>query len=83
MKEVKMRMGRREESGGCLGSSMQMAWLCVGSPRKTKGQCFVDVCRKSVLKVNTDKSKVIILGGEEGLECEVCVDGMSLNHVGI
>ena len=31
---------------------------------------FVEVCRKE-LKVNTGKSKVMALNGEEGLECEV------------
>ena len=30
------------------------------------------------LKVNAGKSKVMVLGGEEGLECEVCVDGIRL-----
>ena len=33
------------------------------------------------LKVNEGKSKVIVLNGEEGLECEVYVDGISLEHV--
>ena len=31
---------------------------------------FVEACRKG-LKVNADKSKVMVLKGEEGLECEV------------
>ena len=35
--------------------------------------CFVEVCRRRVLKVNAGKSKVMVLGGEEGLECEVCI----------
>ena len=26
------------------------------------------------------KSKVIVLGGEEGLECEVCIYGICLEH---
>ena len=30
------------------------------------------------LKVNADKIKVMMLGGEEGLECEVLVNGMRL-----
>ena len=30
---------------------------------------------------NADKSKVILLGGEEGLECEICVDGVLLEQV--
>ena len=32
-------------------------------------RCFVEVCRRRVLKV-----KVIVLGGEEGLEYEIHVD---------
>ena len=35
---------------------------------------FVEVCRKRGLKVNTGESKVILLDGEEGLECEVCIN---------
>ena len=35
---------------------------------------FLEVCRGSDLKVNASKSKVIVLGGEEGLGCEVCID---------
>ena len=34
---------------------------------------FIEVCRRIGLKVNAGKSKVILLGGEEGLECEVYV----------
>ena len=34
---------------------------------------FVEVFRKD-LKVNGGKSKVMVLSGEEELECEVCVD---------
>ena len=33
------------------------------------------------MKVNAGKSKVMVLGGEEGLECEVCVEEMCLEHV--
>ena len=40
---------------------------------------FIEVCRKS-LKVNTGKSKVV-LDGEEGVEYEVSVDGVQLEHV--
>ena len=32
--------------------------------------------RRRGLKVNAAKSKVMMLDGEEGLECEVHVDGM-------
>ena len=42
---------------------------------------FVEVCRRKSLKVNADKSKVIMLNGEEGLECEICVDGIRLEDV--
>ena len=42
---------------------------------------FVEVCRRIDLKANAGKSKVMFLGGEEGLECEVCVDGICLEHV--
>ena len=33
------------------------------------------------LKVNADKRKVVVLNGEEGLECEVLVNWMCLEHV--
>ena len=35
---------------------------------------FDEVCRRRGLKVNAGKSKVMVLNGEEGLECEVHVD---------
>ena len=38
--------------------------------------CFVEVCRRRGLKVNASRSKVIVVGGKEGLEFEVSVDGM-------
>ena len=41
----------------------------------------VEVCRKRGLKVNAAKSKVMVMNGEEGLECEVHVDGVRLEHV--
>ena len=40
---------------------------------------FPEVCRIRCLKVNAGKSNVIVLGREEGLECEVCVDGIRLD----
>ena len=42
---------------------------------------FVEVCRRRGLKVNANKTKVMVLNGEEELECEVCVDGMQLENV--
>ena len=42
---------------------------------------FVKVCRRRGLKVNPGKSNVMVLNGEDGLECEVHVDGTHLGHV--
>ena len=42
---------------------------------------FVEVCRKRGLKVNAGKSKVMVLNGQEGSECEDHVDGIRLEHV--
>ena len=42
---------------------------------------FVEVCRRRGVKVNAGKSKVIVLNGEESLECEVYIDGIRLQHV--
>ena len=44
-------------------------------------KCFVEACRKRSVKVNAGKNKVVVLGGEEGLECEVLVDGTRLEHL--
>ena len=41
---------------------------------------FVEGCRRRGLKVNGGKSKAMMLDGEEGLECEVCIDGIQLEH---
>ena len=42
---------------------------------------FSEVCRRRGLEVNVGKCKVMVLNGEEGLECEVHVDGICLVHV--
>ena len=42
---------------------------------------FVEVCRRRGLKINGGKSKVMEMNGEDGLECEVHVDGARLEHV--
>ena len=39
------------------------------------------MCRRKGLKLNEGKSKVMVSGGEEGLVCEVCVDGIRLMNV--
>ena len=38
------------------------------------------MCRRG-LKVSVGKSKVMAVNGEKGLECEVYVDGIRLEHV--
>ena len=45
---------------------------------KVMARHFVEVCRRRGLKVNSEKSKMRILNGEEGLEFEVCVNGMKV-----
>ena len=42
---------------------------------------FVELSRRRGLKVNADKSKVMVLGGEELLECEIRVDGARSEQV--
>ena len=42
---------------------------------------FVEVCIRRDLKFNAGKSKVMALSGQKGLECELCVDGIHLEHV--
>ena len=37
---------------------------------------FAEVCRRRGLKVNTGKSKLIVINGEERLECEVHIWGV-------
>ena len=39
------------------------------------------MCKRKGLKVSADKSKVVVLSGEEGLECQVLVDGLRLEHM--
>ena len=88
MKEVKMGMGRRGvkflEDGrerrlpGLLYADDLV--LCGESEKNLRvmvGQ-FAKVCRRRGLKVNAGNSKVIVMNGEEGLECEVHVDGIHL-----
>ena len=42
---------------------------------------FIEVCRKRGLKVNSGKSKVMLLVGKEGLECEFCINRIRVEHV--
>ena len=47
--------------------------LCVESEEDLRAIVgrFIEVCRRRGLKVYAGKSKMMLLGGEEGLECEV------------
>ena len=42
---------------------------------------FAEMCRRRELKVTAGKSKVMVLNREEGLDCEVDIDGVRLEHV--
>ena len=91
MKEVKMGMGRRgvrfHEEGrewklpGLLYADDLV--LCSESEEDLRAIVgrSIEVCRRRGLKVNATRSKVMLLGGEDVLECEVCVNGMRLDHV--
>ena len=80
--KLKMGIGRRGRNRDYPDSCMQMTLFCVTSQRDLRAMVgsFVEVCR-SGLKVNAGKSKVMVLGGEEGLEYEVWVGGIQLEHV--
>ena len=39
------------------------------------------MCRRRELKVSAGMSNIMVLNGDEGLECEVHVDGIRLEHV--
>ena len=47
--------------------------------RAVVGQ-FTEVCRRGP-KVSAAKSKVMVLNEEEGLECDIHVDAICLEHV--
>ena len=57
--------------------------LCGESEENLRGMVerFVEVCRRRGLKVNACESKVMVLNGEEGLQCEIRVDELRLEHV--
>ena len=42
---------------------------------------FVEVCRRRGLKVNEDKSKVMVMNEEEGLEFEIHIDRIHLKQI--
>ena len=42
---------------------------------------LAEMCRRRSLQINTNKSKMMELNEEERLDCEVCVEGVRLEHV--
>ena len=91
MKELKMGMGRRRVRFQEEGREWILLGLLYADDLVLFGESeedlraivgrFIEMCRRRGLKVNTGKSKVILLGGEEEIECEVCVNGIRLEHV--
>ena len=91
MKEVKMGMGRwgvsfledvREWRLPGLLYAYDLV-LCGESKEDLRvmvGQ-FAEECRRRGLKVKAGKRKIMVQNGEEGLKCEVYVDGIHLVHV--
>ena len=64
--------------GGENGEREDDMVLCVEGEENlmTMVGYFVEMCRRKGLNVNADKSKVMVLGGVEGLEWEVLVNEM-------
>ena len=89
MKEVKMRrkgvrfLEERREwrlPGFLYADDLVLRGESEEDLRGMVGQ-FVEVCRRRELKVNAGKSKVMVMNGEEGLECEFHVERIHLEHV--
>ena len=55
-------------------------WRVEGGPEGDGGE-FVEVCTRRYLKFNANESKVMVLSGEEGLQCEICVDEVRLEQL--
>ena len=91
MKEVKMGMGKGEVRFQEEGREWGLPVLLYADDLVFCGELeedmrpmvgrFVEMSRRRGLKANASKSKVMVLGGEEGLECKVCVDRMRLEYM--
>ena len=92
MKEAKMGMGRRGMRFLEDGREWRLPGLLYADDlvlrgeseediRAMVGRRFAEVCRRRKLKVNAGKNNVMVLNREEGLECEVYVDGTRLEGV--
>ena len=44
---------------------------------------FVEVCKTRGLKFNAGKTILMVLGGEDGLDRGICVDGIGLEDVSV
>ena len=85
MDKMKMEMGRSFLQDGRDWRLLRLLYadnlvLCGKDLRVTMGR-FAEVCRRRRLKVIAGKSNVMVLNGEEILECEVHVDGIRSEHV--
>src|SRR5678816_2096979 len=87
MKELKVGLtgnGVRmmEMSGGCPTYYMRMIWFCVANLKSLRGlvERFGNVCKRRGLKVNIDKSKVMV-ASEDSPRCAVMLDGEQLGQV--
>ena len=84
MKELKIGVGRRGVRFQEEGREWRLPGLLYADDLVLCGESeedlraivgrFIEVCRRRGLKVNEGKSKIMLLGGEEWLECEVCVN---------
>ena len=85
MKEVKMGMGEEKLDFRRLPGLLYPddLVLCGESKEYLRAmvRCFVGVFRRRGLDVNTGKSKVMVLDGEETLDFEVFADRIRLEHV--
>ena len=91
MKEMKMGMGMRGVKLLEEGKEWRLPGLLYADDLVLYGESeedlramvrrFVEVCKRRGVKVNASKSMVIVLNGEEGLQCEISVDGIRLEHV--
>ena len=70
-----MRFQEEGREGRVTGFLYENDLVLCGEPKEDLRAIvglIIEVCRRRGLKVNAGKSKVILLCGEEGLECEVC-----------
>ena len=91
MKEVKVRIGRMGVRFVEAGRDWRFPFIVYADDLVLCGESeedlnvvvgrFVEVCRRRGLKVNADNSKVMVVDGEEGMKCEIHVDGARLEQV--